>query len=99
MAIILSVMCGLRLVILFIFVNVIGGVIAIAAVYPVTWITAGVLLAIYYFASHCIEHTDFDVEEKEHQAEELAEMHLDSMSVPPEEDWAEVHEDSSEEPR
>jgi len=55
MAIILSVMCGLRLVILFIFVNVIGGVMAIAAVYPVTWFTAAVLLAIYYFGSHCIE--------------------------------------------
>ena len=37
MAIILSVMCGLRLVVLFVFVNLIGGVIAIAAVYPVTW--------------------------------------------------------------
>jgi len=55
MAIILSVMCGLRLVILFIFVNVIGGVMAIAAVYPVTWFMAAVLLAIYYFGSHCIE--------------------------------------------
>jgi len=55
MAIILSVMCGLRLVILFVFVNVIGGVMAIAAVYPVTWFMAAVLLAIYYFGSHCIE--------------------------------------------
>ncbi len=55
MAIILSVMCGLRLVILFVFVNTIGGVMAIAAVYPVTWFTAAVLLALYYFGSHCIE--------------------------------------------
>lgn len=59
MAIILSVMCGLRLVVLFVFVNIIGGVIAIAAVYPVTWFTAAVLLAVYYFASHCIERPDF----------------------------------------
>lgn len=56
MAIILSVMCGLRLVILFIFVNTFGGVLAIAAVYPVTWFTAGVLLAGYYFASRCIDN-------------------------------------------
>ena len=97
MAIILSVMCGLRLVVLFVFVNVIGGVIAIAAVYPVTWATAGVLLVIYYFASHCIENPDFDEEEQEHQAEELAEMKLDSLSVPPEEEWAEVREEPREE--
>lgn len=89
MAIILAVMCGLRLVILFVFVGVIGGVIAIAAVYPVTWFTAGLLLAVYYFASHCIENTDFDAEEQEVQAEELAEMKLDSLSVPPEQEWAE----------
>lgn len=58
MAIILSVMCGLRLIILFVFVNVIGGALAIAAVYPVTWIAAGALLAIYYFVSRCIERVD-----------------------------------------
>jgi len=55
MAIILSIMCGLRLVILFVFVNVIGGVLAIAAVYPVTWFAAGMLLMLYYFGSRCIE--------------------------------------------
>lgn len=93
MAIILSVMCGFRLIILFVFVNVIGGVLAIAAVYPVTWAAAAILLAIYYFASHCIENPNFDEAEKEHQAEELAEMKLDSLSVPPEEEWAEVAED------
>ena len=60
MAIILSVMCGLRLVVLFVFVNVIGGVVAIAAVYPVTWFAAGMLLMLYYFASHCIEKSAFD---------------------------------------
>ena len=97
MVIILSVMCGLRLAILFVFVSVIGGVLAIAAVYPVTWAIAGALLVIYYFASHCIEKNDFNAEEKEHQVEELAEMKLDSLSVPPEREWAEVREDSPEE--
>ena len=53
-------MCGLRLVVLFVFVNVIGGVVAIAAVYPVTWFAAGMLLMLYYFASHCIEKSAFD---------------------------------------
>lgn len=59
MAIILTVMCGLRLIILFVFVNVIGGVLAIAALYPVTWFLAGVLLTAYYFFSHCMERSDF----------------------------------------
>lgn len=97
MAIILSVMCGLRLVVLFVFVGVIGGVIAIAAVYPVTWAVAAILLAIYYFASRCIEKSGFDEKEQEIQAEELAEMKLDSLSVPPEEDWAEVQDEPREE--
>ena len=93
MAIILSVMCGLRLVVLFVFVGVIGGVIAIAAVYPVTWAVAAILLAIYYFASRCIEKSGFDAKEQEVQVEELAEMKLDSLSVPPEEEWAEVRDE------
>ena len=97
MAIILSVMCGLRLVVLFVFVGVIGGVIAIAAVYPVTWAVAAILLAIYYFASRCIEKSGFDEQEQEAQAEELAEMKLDSLSVPPEEEWAEVKDEPWEE--
>lgn len=97
MAIILSVMCGLRLVVLFVFVGVIGGVIAIAAVYPVTWAVAAILLAIYYFASRCIEKSGFDAKEAEVQAEELAEMKLDSLSVPPEEEWAEVKDEPWEE--
>jgi len=97
MAIILSVMCGLRLVVLFVFVGVIGGVIAIAAVYPVTWAVAAILLAIYYFASRCIEKSGFDEKEQEIQAEELAEMKLDSLSVPPEEEWAEVQDEPREE--
>ncbi len=97
MAIILSVMCGLRLVVLFVFVGVIGGVIAIAAVYPVTWAVAAILLAIYYFASRCIEKSGFDEKEQEIQAEELAEMNLDSLSVPPEEEWAEVQDEPREE--
>lgn len=97
MAIILSVMCGLRLVVLFVFVGVIGGVIAIAAVYPVTWSVAAILLAIYYFASRCIEKSGFDEKEQEIQAEELAEMKLDSLSVPPEEEWAEVQDEPREE--
>lgn len=59
MAIILTVMCGLRLVILFVFVDVIGGVLAIAALYPVTWFLAGALLTIYYFVSRCMERSDF----------------------------------------
>ena len=94
MAIILSVMCGLRLIILFVFVNVIGGVLAIAAVYPVTWFVAGALLAIYYFASRCFEKAGFDEKDRESQAEELAEMKLDNLSVPPEEQWATVREGS-----
>ena len=97
MAIILSVMCGLRLVVLFVFVGVIGGVIAIAAVYPVTWAVAAILLAIYYFASRCIEKSGFDEQEQEAQAEELAEMKLDSLSVPPEKEWAEVKDELLEE--
>jgi Na+-driven multidrug efflux pump len=92
MAIILSVMCGLRLVILFVFVNVFGGVLAIAAVYPVTWFAAGALLVVYYLVSRCIEKTSFNANEKEYQVEELAEMKLESLSVPPEEEWAEVRE-------
>jgi membrane protein implicated in regulation of membrane protease activity len=97
MAIILSVMCGLRLVVLFVFVGVIGGVVAIAAVYPVTWAVAAILLAIYYFASRCIEKSGFDEQEQEAQAEELAEMKLDSLSVPPEKEWAEVKDELLEE--
>ena len=97
MAIILSVMCGLRLVVLFAFVAVIGGVIAIAAVYPVTWAAAAILLAVYYFASRCIEKPCFDEKEQELQAEELAEMKLDSLSVPPKDDWAEVRDEPREE--
>ncbi len=93
MAIILSVMCGLRLVVLFAFVATIGGVIAIAAVYPVTWAAAAILLAVYYFASRCIEKPCFDEKEREIQAEELAEMKLDSLSVPPEDNWAEVRDE------
>ena len=60
MAIILSVMCGLRLIVLFVFVNMFGGVLAIAGVYPVTWATAGLLLAGYYFVSHCIDRPAFN---------------------------------------
>ena len=48
MAIILSVMCGLRLIVLFVLVNTIGGMMAIATVYPITWFAAGTLLLIYY---------------------------------------------------
>ena len=58
MAIILGSMCGLRLVLLFVFMSVFGGVQAIAGVYPVTWIVTGLMLAVYYFLSHCMDHPD-----------------------------------------
>ena len=59
MAIILGNMCGLRLVLLFVFVNLIGGIRSIAMVYPPTWAAAGIMLMIYYFASHCIDKPVF----------------------------------------
>ena len=60
MAIILGNMCGLRLVLLFVFVNTIGGIRAIAAVYPPTWGVAGAMLLAFYFLSHCIDNPDFE---------------------------------------
>ena len=59
MAIVLGNMCGLRLVLLFVFVNFIGGIRAIAMVYPPTWAAAGLMLMAYYFASHCIDKPEF----------------------------------------
>ena len=59
MAIILAVMCGLRLVILFVSVGMFDGVRSIAIVYPITWFVAAGLLAAYYFISHCIERNAF----------------------------------------
>ena len=59
MAIILGNMCGLRLVLLFFFVNTFGGIRSIAAVYPFTWAAAGLMLMAYYFLSHCIDKPDF----------------------------------------
>ena len=55
MAIVLSIMCGLRLVLLFVLLGTIGGLQAIALVYPITWAAAGAVLVAYYFFSRCIE--------------------------------------------
>ena len=49
------------------------------------------------YASRCIEKSGFDEKEQEIQAKELAEMKLDSLSVPPEEEWAEVQDEPHEE--
>ena len=59
MAIVLSNMCGLRLVLLFVFMHFIGGIRSIAMVYPPTWAAAGVMLLIYYLASHCLDKPEF----------------------------------------
>ena len=53
-------MCGLRLVLLFVFTNTIGGIRAIAAVYPPTWGCAGIMLLAFYFLSHCMDNPDFE---------------------------------------
>ena len=55
MAIVLSIMCGLRLVLLFVLLGTVGGLQAIAMVYPITWATAGGALAAYCFLSRCVE--------------------------------------------
>ena len=60
MAIILGNMCGLRLVLLFVLTNTIGGIRAIAAVYPPTWGCAGIMLLAFYFLSHCMDNPDFE---------------------------------------
>ena len=60
MAIILGNMCGLRLVLLFVLTNTIGGIRAIAAVYPPTWGCAGIMLLAFYFFSHCMDNPDFE---------------------------------------
>ncbi len=77
MAIVLSCMCGLRLVLLFVLVSMIGGIQSIAMVYPITWGVAGCLLAAYYFFSHCIDRADVIVpakhEEGSGEEEESAE--------------------------
>ena len=60
MAIVLSIMCGFRLILLFVFVNVIGGVQGIAAVYPPTWILGGGLLFLFYWRSRCLYNPAFE---------------------------------------
>ena len=60
MAIVLGNMCGLRLILLFVFVNVFGGIRSIAMVYPPTWIATGLMLVAYYLASHCVERPVFE---------------------------------------
>jgi putative MATE family efflux protein len=59
MAIVLGNMCGLRLVLLFVFMHFIGGIRSIAMVYPPTWAAAGLMLMAYYFLSHCIDKPEF----------------------------------------
>ena len=62
MAIILGNMCGLRLVLLYIFVNTFGGIRAIASVYAPTWGMAGLMLLAYYLITHCIDNPAFEKE-------------------------------------
>ena len=62
MAIILGNMCGLRLVLLYIFVNTFGGIRAIASVYPPTWGMAGLMLLAYYLITRCIDNPAFENE-------------------------------------